>query len=187
MHSIVIVPFGDVPKTLLDFLREELGFRFGTEVRLSAAEPIPEGAFDRNRNQYRSSLFLRRLEEERQDEDLQETERRIGIVNVDLYNPESDQVLGEADPIDRVAVVSLARLHPALEGMPEEDPLFRFRLLKEAVHELGHLYQLNHCDNPKCVMSFSNALDDLDRKSADFCMAHQSKLKREAEAKSKRR
>jgi archaemetzincin len=181
-----MVPFGDVPKTLLDFLSEELGFRFGTEVRLSAAEPIPEGAFDRNRNQYRSSLFLRHLEDKRQDEDRQETERRLGIVNVDLYNPESDRVLGEADPVDRVAVVSLAFLHPETEALPEEDLRFRTRVLKEAVHELGHTYQLDHCENPKCVMSFSNALDDLDRKSADFCMAHQSKLKREAEAKLKR-
>ncbi|MCG3114981.1 MAG: hypothetical protein LLH30_04805 [Candidatus Manganitrophus sp. SA1] len=178
MHSIVIVPFGDIPKTLLDFLTEELGFRFGTEVRVAEAEPIPEGAFDRNRNQYRSSLFLRHLEDERQDEDLQETERRLGIVNVDLYNPESAVVLGEADRVDRVAVVSLACLHPASEEMPEEDPLSRFRLLKEAVHELGHLYQLNHCDNPKCVMSSADGLADLDQKSADFCMAHQSKLKR---------
>lgn len=178
MRSIVIVPFGEVPKTLLDFLKEELGFRFGTEVRLADTEPIPEGAFDRHRNQYRSSLFLRRLEDERQDADRQETERRIGIVDADLYNPESDGVLGEADPVDRVAVVSVAGFHPASEVLPEEDPRFRVRVLKEAVHELGHTYQLDHCDNSKCVMYSSNVLNDLDQKSADFCMAHQSKLKR---------
>lgn len=176
--SIVVVPFGNVPKTLLDFLQEELGFRFGTEVRLAESEPIPEGAFDRNRDQYRSSLFLRRLEDERQDEDLQETERRLGIVHADLYNPESDVVLGEADSVDRVAVVSLAGLHPKSEEIPEEDPPFRLRVLKESVHELGHTYRLDHCDNLKCVMCPSDSLDDLDRKSADFCMAHQSKLKR---------
>lgn len=173
-----MAPFGDIPKTLLDFLREELAFRFATEVRLAAAEPIPEGAFDRNRRQYRSSLFLRRLEDERQDADRQETERRIGIVDADLYNPESDTVLGEADPVDRVAVVSLASLHPESEGFPEEDPLIRVRVLKEAVHELGHTFQLDHCDVLKCVMSASSSLTALDRKSADFCMAHQSKLKR---------
>jgi len=178
MLSIVMVPFGEVSKTLLDFLREELGFRFGTEVRLAAAEPIPEGAFDRNRNQYRSSLFLRRLEDERQDEDRQETERRLGIVDAALYNPESDRALGEADRIDRVAVVSLAALRPQPAELPEEKPRFRLRVLKEAVHELGHTYQLDHCNQIQCVMSPSDTPADLDRKSADFCMAHQSKLKR---------
>jgi archaemetzincin len=172
--SIVIVPFGDVPKTLLDFLREELGFRFGTEVRIAEGEPIPNGAFDRRRNQYRSSLFLRRLEEERQDEDRQETERRLGIVDVDLYHPELNFVFGEADPVDRVAVVSVARLH----SEAGEETRFRTRVLKEAVHELGHTYPLDHCDHPKCVMHFSNTLADVDQKSADFCMMHQSNLKR---------
>lgn len=178
VHSIVIVPFGDIPKTLLDFLREELAFRFGTEVSVADPESIPEGAFDRHRSRYRSSLFLRHLEEERQDVDLKETERRIGIVHADLYNPESDVVLGEADPVDRVAVVSLASLHPESEALPEEDLRFRTRVLKEAVHELGHTYQLDHCGNPKCVMYLSHAPNDLDQKNADFCMAHQSKLKR---------
>ena len=175
---ISIVPFGVIPKELVEFLREELAYRFGEAVHVAGAEPLPEGAFDPKRDQYRSSLFLRRLEAERQETDLQETERRIGIVDADLYNPESDIVLGEADPVDRVAVVSVACLHPASKERLDEDPLFRVRVLKEAVHELGHTYQLDHCDNPKCVMDRSDALTDLDRKSADFCLAHQATLKR---------
>src|SRR5579884_3529551 len=166
---IALVPFGAAPKALLEFLSEELAYRFGEEVQAVGPEPLPEGAFDPKRNQYRSSLFLRR-----QDEDRQEIERRIGIVDVDLYHPEFNFVFGEADPVDRVAVVSVARLH----AEAEEEARFRARALKEAVHEIGHTYHLDHCDNPKCVMHFSNTLDDVDRKSADFCMTHQAELKR---------
>jgi len=34
------------------------------------------------------------------------------------------------------------------------------RVIKEAVHELGHAFGLTHCENSKCVMHFSNSLQD---------------------------
>lgn len=175
---IVIVPFGAISKDLLNFLREELAYRFREEVQAADPEPIPEGAFDPKRNQYRSSLFLRTLEEERTDEDRQEIERRIGLVDADLYNPESEEALSEADPVDRVAVVSLAYLHPESPALSEEDPRFRTRVLKAAAHELGHTYRFDHCNHPKCVMRRSESAADLDQKGADFCLEHQAKLKR---------
>jgi len=48
--------------------------------------------------------------------------------------------------------------------------LFRERLTKEAVHELGHVYGLGHCRDRRRVMAFSNALADTDEKRADFCV-----------------
>lgn len=173
---LTIVPFGEIPKTLLDFLREELGYRFGEEVGVLGMEPLPEGAFDPKRNRYRSSLFLRHLEEERQEVDRQEQERRIGIVDVDLYNPESDPALGESDSVDRVAVLTIAPLRPETEG--DDDPRVRERVLKEALHELGHTYGLKHCDQRKCVMFPSNTPPEIDLQTADFCLTHQSELKR---------
>jgi len=50
------------------------------------------------------------------------------------------------------------------------------RALKEAVHELGHLLGLPHCDNPRCIMFFSNTLADTDRKGPGFCPACRGKL-----------
>ena len=43
------------------------------------------------------------------------------------------------------------------------------RLLKEAVHELGHAYNLVHCHNHPCVMLSSTYAEDIDLKSAAFC------------------
>jgi archaemetzincin len=52
---------------------------------------------------------------------------------------------------------------------PEDQALFRERALKEAVHELGHTYGLQHCPNLRCVMHFSNSLRDTDAKQAKWC------------------
>lgn len=43
------------------------------------------------------------------------------------------------------------------------------RALKEAVHELGHLFNLGHCQNPLCVMYLSRGLSETGRKDYRFC------------------
>jgi archaemetzincin len=43
------------------------------------------------------------------------------------------------------------------------------RVIKEAVHELGHALGLTHCEKSRCVMHFSNSLQDTDFKHYMFC------------------
>ncbi|MHB1160836.1 MAG: hypothetical protein ACYC3V_10980 [Chloroflexota bacterium] len=50
------------------------------------------------------------------------------------------------------------------------------RAIKEAIHELGHTYGLEHCGDPLCVMHFSNTLMETDRKSDRFCPDHEGRL-----------
>ena len=38
-----------------------------------------------------------------------------------------------------------------------------------ALHELGHLLNLRHCDNENCLMHFSGALVELDTLSFTLC------------------
>ncbi|TLX91314.1 MAG: hypothetical protein E6K97_02920 [Thaumarchaeota archaeon] len=37
-------------------------------------------------------------------------------------------------------------------------------MVKECVHELGHIFGFVHCPNIECVMYFSNSLSDTDIK-----------------------
>jgi archaemetzincin len=93
----------------------------------------------------------------------------VGLVDVDLYSPGFDFIFGEADVSAGVATVSLYRLEPKNYGESSNNALISERAVKEATHELGHLYHLGHCHNPECVMHFSTSLRDVDRKKSVFC------------------
>jgi archaemetzincin len=91
----------------------------------------------------------------------------LALTIEDLCAPERAFVFGEATLGGAWAVVSTFRLG-AFGSV--EDPLpFRARLLKEAVHELGHLAGLPHCRQPDCVMAESPMPRDIDRKGVEFC------------------
>ena len=88
---------------------------------------------------------------------------------MDLYIPVLTFVFGEAQLADGGAVVSTHRLRQEFYGLPANPELLHVRLLKEALHELGHTYGLRHCPDYTCVMSASNGVERIDLKQAEFC------------------
>jgi archaemetzincin len=163
--KISLVCYGEVDSGILEYLKENLAPEFRASCETSGPLPIPAGAYDAKRRQYRSTVFL---------EDLSGKYGRkagyvLGITAVDLFVPTLNFVFGEADKDGAVAVISTVRLRPEFYGRPADCALYRERALKEAVHELGHVHGLPHCRNPRCVMHFSNSIDDTDFKSARFC------------------
>ena len=95
--------------------------------------------------------------------------RVLGVTACDLYVPVLTFVFGEAQLEGNCALVSLARLKDEFYGLPPRDDLLHERLLKEAVHELGHTFGLRHCPDWQCVMTSSHAVERLDIKNVDFC------------------
>lgn len=127
---------------------------------------IPNSSFNAERRQYHSSIILAYIKE--LTKNLAYT-RVLGVTNVDLYVPHLNFVFGEAELNGKVALISLFRLRQEFyDGKPNKE-LFLERALKEAVHELGHTFGLNHCRNPLCVMFFSNSIIDTDRKKPSLC------------------
>ncbi|MFX1597125.1 MAG: hypothetical protein ACFFBK_13800, partial [Promethearchaeota archaeon] len=68
------------------------------------------------------------------------------------------------------------RLREKFYRRPDNSTLFELRILKEAVHELGHTFTLQHCKN-FCIMRFSNSLADTDQKPPEYCASCLNKLK----------
>jgi len=129
-------------------------------------------AYNPQRNQFLGSYFLKDLLKVKTPEDIV-----LGIVPVDLYEPDLNFIFGVASPYTGTSVISLFRLHNSFYGLPEDETIFIERTLKETVHEIGHVLGLPHCPNPKCVMHFSNSIEDTDRKSYYFCESCYKKVK----------
>jgi archaemetzincin len=127
--------------------------------------PLPSKFFSKERGQFPSREFLKILTEL----DGSSAEVHLGVTDVDLYAPHLNFVFGEASVSSPVAIFSLARLNPEAYGEDPDPSLLLRRALKEAIHELGHVFGLRHCENQSCVMWFSNTLSETDWKGTDFC------------------
>ncbi len=166
-----IVPFGAIDKEILNSLQTELTQILGFVTRILREEPVPGFAFDPKRNQYHSTKILERLKKIKRSD-----ERILGIANVDLYVPGLNFVFGEADTVSEVCIISLIRLRQEYYSLPKNEKLFLERVLKEAIHEIGHTYRLGHCEDPKCIMHFSNSIRDTDVKGPLFCRKCMTKV-----------
>jgi archaemetzincin len=98
-------------------------------------------------------------------------ERLLAVSGADLFVPVLTFVFGEAQLPGRNAVISTHRLREEFYGLPPDEARLRERLLKLALHELGHTFGLVHCDRWECAMSSSHAVERLDLRRAEYCEA----------------
>ncbi|MFN7995961.1 MAG: archaemetzincin family Zn-dependent metalloprotease [Bryobacteraceae bacterium] len=165
----------DVAAEVLAELAVPLAAAFRTQCRVRPDRLDTAHARDRYRNQYHSTAILQQMQPLARPGG-----RLLAVTSVDLYVPVLTFVFGEAQLAGPCAVVSMHRLRDELYGMPPNPATLQERLLKEAVHELGHTYGLRHCDDWHCVMTSSHAVERLDVKSADFCENCRSVVDRHA-------
>ncbi|MFQ6012653.1 MAG: archaemetzincin family Zn-dependent metalloprotease [Thermoplasmata archaeon] len=155
--QVSILPVGDLPEVVVAGLDADLR-RAGVEVTVLPPREVPSAAYDGTRHQYRAPDFLALARRAHGG-------HVLAVTEVDLYVEPLSFVFGQADVGGHAAVISSRRLS-------SEDPtLFRLRVLKEALHELGHNRGLNHCADPTCIMHFSNELGHTDRKGPNLCPA----------------
>jgi archaemetzincin len=138
---------------------------YGLAVHRAPDLPVPQEGLDPLRGQWSSAEMLRTLISSCPPE----ADWILGVTEQDLYVPVLTFVYGQAQLRGRAAVVSLARLRPEFYGLPGDPGLLLGRALKEAVHELGHVFGLVHCLDRRCPMSLSVGLDELDFKTAEPC------------------
>lgn len=163
MKPVRLVPIGSVDRTLLDAAAAALARELRTSCRIGRETIDPSFAHHPERNQYHSTELLGKLST-RANGDLV-----VGVTAVDLYIPILTFVFGEAHLGGTSAVVSYHRLAQELYGLPPDRELLTLRLMKEAVHEAGHVLGLIHCDDYECVMAASHSVEWLDLKGVAFC------------------
>lgn len=171
MKGILIIPFCDIDTDITEMLVHELRRIFNKVVEAAENLNIPHYAFHNKREQYLSTAFLKVILDASYPE---KYEKILGVTDVDLYVPELNFVFGEA--CDKAAVISLLRLRESFYKRMDDRKVFLRRILTEAVHELGHTFGLKHCNDPHCVMYFSNTISDTDRKGYEFCRNCRNKI-----------
>lgn len=144
---------------------------------LESIEQIPDFVIDVHRRQCISDLLLDWLSEisfENNGKQLANQEgdnniKLLAVCNFDAYSNGLNFVFGQAHMKGKVAAIYLPRLRQEFYGLEKNEQLFLHRVVKEAVHELGHAFGLGHCPINRCVMHFSNSISDTDVKAKDFC------------------
>jgi len=159
---------GATPETARDALPplEASLAEFGLPLRRLEI-PGLDFAFDRKRGQYASIPVLEMLTRLCPPD----AAKLIALTERDLFIPVLTFVFGHAQLGGRVAVVSFARLRQQFYGLEPDAAVFLERACKEVLHETGHTFGLVHCADPRCAMSLSTRVQQIDAKRESFCAA----------------
>ena len=165
-QTIAISPIGDHFDALYEPVSREMRriMGFQPEILPILGDSDIDFALDEERGQRHSTPILEKIASMAPPHVL----KILAITREDLFIPILTHVYGEAQLGGRASIVSTFRLAEGLSPVSGEEA-FLARVAKEAVHELGHAFNLRHCRERACVMHYCRSIDDVDKKSGDLC------------------
>ncbi len=165
MPYIYILPIKTDHAQWFEDLDDSAYKTFGYHLKIGKSNIDLEKTFSTARGQYNSSQILQQIIANPPVDAV----KVLGVANVDLFIPILTFVFGEAQLRGIGSVITLHRLNNVFYGLAEDKELLRERLVKEAIHELGHNFGLIHCNDQSCVMSSSTYVEGVDQKSREMC------------------
>jgi len=168
-----VVPIGEVSAQVKREASTALRSVFDAEVTLHQSQALPDDAFDEARDQYLAEPFIELASR------IGDGAKNVAITPADLFYRRRNYVFGLAYLDGKASVVSTYRLSTSSDGGFSErssGEIFAERVRKEVVHEVGHTLGLEHCDNHRCVMSFSPTVREVDVKDQHLCGSCQRTL-----------
>jgi archaemetzincin len=162
-EHIIISPIENFRPGLLKLIVREVHRIFGYRTKIKPLLKDVDFALDLDRQQHYSTIILERIAGLAPSSAI----KILAITKVDLFIPILTHVYGEAQLGGKACIVSTHRLNEGL-GTSVTD-IFYQRVVKEAIHELGHTFNLRHCRDQTCNMHYCRSIKDVDRKSDQLC------------------
>jgi archaemetzincin len=160
---IIISPIGEIDQDVCSLVEKKIQSVFGYHTMTHPILSDIFFAYDKTRKQYHSTPILQKLSDNAPENCL----KIIGITGFDLFIPILTHVYGEAQLGGKACMISTYRLHDDLET--ENYSKLHERIVKEAIHELGHTFSLRHCASSSCTMHYCRGIQDVDMKSDQLC------------------
>jgi archaemetzincin len=162
---VAVIPFENAPITAANVIAAHVSGYLDLAAETLNPMEIPSGTLDEGRLQYDAGTLIAAIEAM----PLHDYFKIIALFDVDLFIPLLTHVFGEARQNGRVALVSLYRLVDRVAGSSPSTGRVLERVAKTALHEMGHLLNLLHCDDERCLMHFTGQMETLDRTNFTFC------------------
>ena len=166
---IRVVPVGNPPDNILTILCSQLENLLKCKCRLLRKIDIPKHAHNHWRKQYNSEIIMAEVANIPEVKFIDKDIPTLMVTEEDIYFKTLNFVFGLEDPISSCCIVSIARLRPEFYDEKPDQRLTTERLIKEAMHEIGHLKGMDHCINKECIMAYSPSVKDIDNKKKMFC------------------
>lgn len=168
---VIVRGLGPVPKRSLQRACEVLLERYPVRCEIRGSRSVFDAiaAWDETREQLDARLTLEALYPLRG----QDVGVEVSLTTADVFEDGKPYVFGLASLIDRVALVSLARL--GSDPQVRED-----RVATLVLHEVGHTLGLGHHDHEDCVMRQDATTKSLDNAPGDLCETCRANLRHTA-------
>ncbi|MEZ4426466.1 MAG: hypothetical protein R3A51_02105 [Nannocystaceae bacterium] len=150
--EVVLIPLGGFPDELLAAVEEGLRAEYDVRVTRAESRPLPKDAYYAPRRRYRADTLLEYLLT--QIEGTPRTTRALGLTTRDISvtnGPHKDWgVFGYGFVPGKAAVISSFRLR----RRTRDKALVERRVVTTAIHEIGHTFGLDHCNEhgERCPM-----------------------------------
>lgn len=179
VSKIYLQKIGEVNESILLTLKKNLDWFYKwlnlkTKI-LDEVISLTPTEYNPTKRQYNASKIMKRLIKNYVKEHHYPF---LGVLEEDIYtkmdDKELDYIFGLGHfPFEKpnhagLALISTARLKESFYLHKEDPKLFELRVFKEAIHELGHAFGLEHCED-YCVMERSKRIEHTDNKPAKYC------------------
>ncbi len=150
--SLRIIIDSEIPSVLIDDLIHHLMEIFPFSSFALSESFLPKSCWIETRQQFDAKCLLSLAEKQST-----ESEFILLLLSKNIYVSGRNVTFGMATK-DKGAVVSLYHLENAFST-----------ILKEIIHQIGHVYGLEHCNNP-CVMTQSRDVSGIILKNKELCI-----------------